>query len=108
MIKLPLSKEFITEKEFDFILIVINRLIKWGTFISYKKLSTAENLIYIFLWWIVAEYRFPQELILDRDKLFIFRFWKALMAQLDVKYKLFMVYYPQTDRQTERMNQTLE
>ena len=30
------------------------------------------------------------------------------MAQLSVKYKLFIVYYPQTDGQTERMNQTLE
>ena len=30
------------------------------------------------------------------------------MAQLDIKHKLFTVYYPQTDGQTERMNQTLE
>ena len=30
------------------------------------------------------------------------------MAQLSVKHKLFIAYYPQTDGQTERMNQTLE
>ena len=35
--------------EFDSILIVVDRLTKWGTFISYKKLSTVENLTYIFL-----------------------------------------------------------
>ena len=60
--------------EFNFILIIINRLTKWGTFIPYKESSTAENLAYIFLQWIVAEHRLPQELILDRDKLFTFKF----------------------------------
>ena len=72
---------------------VVNRLTKWGTFISYKKLFTAENLVYVFLQWIVAEHGLLWELILDRDKLFISRFWKALMAQLDIKYKLSTVYH---------------
>ena len=49
VIKLPLSKEPIIKTEFDSILIIVNRLIKWGTFIPYKKLSTAENLVYTFL-----------------------------------------------------------
>ena len=35
--------------EFDSIFIIINKLIKWGTFIPYKKLFTAEDLAYIFL-----------------------------------------------------------
>ena len=30
------------------------------------------------------------------------------MAQLKIKYKLSIAYYSQTDRQTERINQTLE
>ena len=30
------------------------------------------------------------------------------MAQLGIKYKLSTAYYPQIDRQTERINQTLE
>ena len=73
---------------------VVNRLTKWGIFISYKELSIAENLVYVFLWWIVAEHGLSRELILNRDKLFIFRFWKALIAQLGIKYKLFIAYYP--------------
>ena len=35
--------------EFNSILMVVNQLIKWGTFISYKKSSTAEDLAYVFL-----------------------------------------------------------
>ena len=56
----------------------------------------------------MAEHSLPRELISDRDKLFMLRFWRALIAQLNIKYKLFMAYYPQTDRQTERINQILK
>ena len=67
---------------------------KWETFIPYKELSTAEDLAYVFLRWIIAEYVLSQELFSDRDKLFISRFWRALIAQLNIKYKLFTTYYP--------------
>ena len=30
------------------------------------------------------------------------------MAQLNIKHKLSTVYHPQTDEQTERLNQTLK
>ena len=108
MVKLLLFKEPITGIKFDSVLVVVNRLTKWGAFIPYKKLFTVEDLVYAFLCWIVAEHRLLQELIFDRDKLFTSRFWKALISQLKVKYKLLIAYYLQTDGQTERMNQTLE
>jgi transposase InsO family protein len=47
-------------------------------------------------------------LISDRDKLFKSNFWIALMEYLGVKHKMSTAYYPQTDGQTERLNQTLE
>ena len=49
MVKLLLFKELIIKTGFDFILIIVNKLIKWGTFIPYKKLFTVEDLAYIFL-----------------------------------------------------------
>ena len=56
----------------------------------------------------MAEHTLPRELILDKDKLFILEFWRALIAWLNIKYTFFMAYYPQTDGQTKRMNQILE
>jgi hypothetical protein len=47
-------------------------------------------------------------LISDRDKLFKSNFWIALMEHLGVKHKMSTAYHPQTDGQTERLNQTLE
>ena len=49
MIKLLPSKKLMIRTEFNSILIIVNRLTKWGTFISYKKLFTAEDLAYVFL-----------------------------------------------------------
>ena len=49
IVKLLLSKKPIIRTEFDFTFIIINRLIKWGTFIPYKELFTAKDLAYVFL-----------------------------------------------------------
>jgi hypothetical protein len=56
----------------------------------------------------VANHGTPEEFITDRDKLWISKFWQSLIAQLGVNHKLSTAYHPQTDRQTERLNQTLE
>ena len=46
--------------------------------------------------------------ITDRDTKFAPKFWQALMAKLGTKSKLSTAYHPQTDGQTERINQIVE
>jgi hypothetical protein len=74
MIKLLLLQDPIIEVEYDFILVVINRLIKYIYIILYLKASTAENLVYMFLKVIVANHNTLEEIISDRNKFFILRF----------------------------------
>jgi hypothetical protein len=50
----------------------------------------------------------PREIISDRDKLFILKFWTILMALLGMKRKLLLAFHPQIDGQTERVNQIME
>ena len=50
----------------------------------------------------------PDEIISDRDKLFISKFWTIIIALLGIKRKLSIVFYPQTNGQTERINQIIE
>ena len=102
------SKEPITKTSFDSILVVTDRLTKYNYFIPYKKSSLAEDLTYVFNKHIIRNYGIPKRIISDRDKLFISRFWKSLIDQLGIYYKMLTGYHPQTDRQTERLNQTLE
>jgi ''chromo'' (CHRromatin Organisation MOdifier) domain./Integrase core domain. len=68
---------------------------------------TAEQLAVLFFdnWY--CENGLPLELISDRDKLFVSRFWKALSALTGVKLKLSTAYHPQTDGSSERSNKTV-
>ena len=49
VVKLPPSKELITNVVFDLIIIVMDRLIKDIIFILFKETATADKLVYIFL-----------------------------------------------------------
>ena len=108
VVKLPKSKEPLTKAVYDSILVITDRLMKYRYFIPYKEASSAEELAYMFLRVIAANYRLPEEIISDRDKLFTFKFWKLLVNQLGIHHKLSTSYHPQTDGQTEQLNQTME
>lgn len=49
----------------------------------------------------------PLEIISDRDKLFLSRFWKHLHQLTGVKLKMSSSYHPQTDGSSERTNKTV-
>jgi hypothetical protein len=93
---------------YNFIMIITDRLTKYAYFIPYLKNFSAENLAYMFYKYIIANHGFLQRIINNRDKLFTSQFWKLLMNLLRIHYKLLTAYHPQTDRQTERLNQTME
>ena len=101
---LPLFKKPMTGVIYDFIMIVTDRLTKYAYFIPYLESSLAENLAYMFYKHVMANHRFPQRIISDKDKLFTSRFWKLLIDLLRVHHKLLTVYHLQTDGQTERLN----
>jgi hypothetical protein len=52
--------------------------------------------------------RIPKKIISDRDMCFTLQFFKELCAQLEIKQNMSSAYHPQTDRQSERTNQTVE
>ena len=50
----------------------------------------------------------PESIIMDRGAQFAAEMMKELNHMLGIDMKLLTAYYPQTDGQTERMNQDLE
>lgn len=61
----------------------------------------AEQLAYVFFDKWYCENGLPTDIVSDRDKLFISKFWKALHKLTGVKLKLSTAYHPQTDGVSE-------
>ena len=98
MIKLLLFKELFIKIEYDSILVITCRFTKYEYFIPYLEVLTAEDLVYIFLKFIHSNHRLSEEIISDKNKFFISRFWKSLINQFEIKYKFSTAYYLQTDK----------
>ncbi len=108
IVKLFKSKKKVIKTTYDSILIITDRLIKYEYFLSYKKATFVEDLIYTFLKMIVANHELSDEIISNKDKLFTSKFWKFLTNQLEIHHKLSTAYHSQMNEQTKRMNQTLK
>jgi hypothetical protein len=90
---LPESKEPISNAQYNSILVITDRLTKFGYFLPYKKSNITKKLAYIFLRRIVANYEFLKKIILNRNKLFILKFWQALIAKIGTRIKLSTAFY---------------
>ena len=58
--------------------------------------------------WIVCLHGVPKIIVSDRGTQFTSRFWKQLHESMDTRLNFSSAYHPQTDGQTERVNQILE
>jgi len=60
--------------KFNSILTIVDRLIKYTMFISFKKTATASVLMYTILQELVNNHRLSKEFIINKDKLFTSKF----------------------------------
>jgi hypothetical protein len=93
---------------YDTILVVIDKLTKYGHFIPLKHPFSAMSIARLFLDNVYRLHGLPKVIISDRDKVFISTFWRQLFKLADTTLNLSSSYHPQTDGQTERLNQCLE
>ncbi|GJP35916.1 hypothetical protein CLOM_g20457 [Closterium sp. NIES-68] len=79
-----------------------------GHFIPTHTTARTEETAQLFLRYIISQHGIPTTLISDRDPKFTSKFWKELMSLLGTKLAMSSAYHPQTDGQTERLNQIVE
>ncbi|GJP60702.1 hypothetical protein CLOP_g17914 [Closterium sp. NIES-67] len=92
----------------DAILVVIDKFSKMGHFIPTHTTAHTEETAQLFVRYIISQHGIPTTLISDRDPKFTSKFWKELMSLLRTKLAMSSAYHPQTDGQTERLNQIVE
>lgn len=93
---------------YNVIMVVMDRFTKFPHFIAVKHPYTAPTIAQLFMDNIVKLHGLPQSIITDRDTIFVSSFWKEHFKLYRVNLKLSTAYHPQTDGQTERVNQCLE
>jgi hypothetical protein len=90
------------------IVVVVDRLTKYAHFFATKHPYTAQTIAQLFLDNVVKLHGLPQTVVTDRDPIFLSKFWQGLFKLYEVKLAMSSAYHPQTDGQTERVNQCLE
>ena len=96
------------EKTNDSILILINKLTKYATYISITKTLNAIDLANLLWREFVYRHEMMRSIISNREFLFTSNFWFTLCWNLRAKRKFSTVFHSQTDEQTERQNAVLE
>ncbi|KAL0562094.1 hypothetical protein IC582_002544 [Cucumis melo] len=107
------SMDFITGlprtlRGFTVIWVVVDRLTKSAHFVPGKSTYTASKWAQLYMSEIVRLHGVPVSIVSDRDARFTSKFWKGLQTAMGTRLDFSTAFHPQTDGQTERLNQVLE
>ncbi|KAL4039222.1 hypothetical protein IC575_002871 [Cucumis melo] len=107
------SMDFITGlsrtlRGFTVIWVVVDRLTKSAHFVPGKSTYTASKWAQLYMSEIVRLHGVPVSIVSDRDARFTSKFWKGLQTAMVTRLDFSTAFHPQTDGQTERLNQVLE
>ena len=93
---------------FDMIMVIVDYFTKMKIFVPTTTKVTALEAAELFKNHAFKRFRIPKGIVSDRETQFISEFNKELWKLLGIKGMPSTAYHPQTDGQTERVNQELE
>jgi hypothetical protein len=97
-----------TQSGYDSIWVIVDRLSKVAHFILVKTTYKGSKLAELYIARIVCLHGVPKKIVSNRGTQFTSMFWEKLHESMDTKLNFSSAYHPQTDGQTERVNQVLE
>ena len=108
-----ISMDFITglpksTKQNDAIMVVMDKLSNYYHFMPTTSTCKAIDIANISMKEIFRLHSMPKEIVSDRDTKFTSKFWKSLIDGFETKMLFNTACHPQTDEQTERVNQIVE
>jgi hypothetical protein len=103
-----ITKIPITNKQHDSIMVVVDKLIKAAHFILVKLTHKAVNIVDVYMREIARLHGIPKTIVSDRDPNFTSKFWKGLFNGFGTYLNFSTAYHPESNGQTERVNQVIE
>jgi hypothetical protein len=97
-----------TARKFDSIWVIVDRFTKSAHFTPVNTRYDAQKCVEIYVAHVLCLHGVPKMIISDRASQFVVNFWEQLHASLGTHLIHSSAYHPQTDGQTERVNQILE
>jgi transposase InsO family protein len=97
-----------TQLGYDSIWVIVDRLTKVAHFIPIKTTYSRPQLAELYMSRIVCLHGVMKKIVSDRGTQFTLKFWERLHETLDTQLRFSSPYHPQTDGQTETVNQILE
>lgn len=97
-----------TKQGFNVIWVIVDRLTKTAHFIPGKSTYRVDRWAQLYIKEIVRLHGVPVSIVSDRDTRFTSQFWRSLQKALGTQLRFSTAFHPQTDGQTERLNQVLE
>ena len=107
MTGLPISTDWKGDS-YNVILVIVVCLIQMVHYKPIKITINAPGLTEVIMDMVVWHHGLPNSIMTDKGFLFNSKFWSLLCYFLDIKHKLSTMFYPQTDRQTERQNSSIQ
>lgn len=98
----------VTKRKNDSIWVVVDRLTKTAHFFAVKSTITVDELARLYVKEVVRLHGAPVTIVSDRDPKFTSHFWESFQDAMQTSLDMSTAYHPQTNEQTERVNQVLE
>lgn len=95
-------------ERYNCILVVVDKFSKYAHFVPLTHPFTAETVATAFMKNIYKLHGMPRVIVSDRDKIFTSQFWEYLFTKSGTELHMSSAYHPQSDGQTERVNQCVE
>jgi hypothetical protein len=93
---------------YDSIFVLVNRYTKYARYIRARQNWIAVQLIDAMIKELFIKCEIFEVIIIDRENLFISKYWSTFYYHLKFALRYNIVFYSQTDDQTKRQNQTFE
>jgi hypothetical protein len=92
---------------YDCIMVVVDLFSKYGHFVGLKHAFTALSIVKQYMMHVYKLHGLPQAMVSDWDRIFTSRLWQELFTLVGVELRMSLAYHPQSDGQTERVNQCM-